>query len=138
MNTVSHTSTKAHVLTDCCVCGTEFFIPSAIYENARKRGPDRSFYCPNGHSMSFTKASPNYNFEGARSPEVRIHTLDLDRHVQTLVEAELAKRTKVEVVAPRTYRKSGKAKEQCPHCKSWYKALKQHIKIMHPEASNVD
>lgn len=51
------TETVSLETTICCVCGCTFAIPADMI---RKRRENReSFYCPNGHSLSFTESTVN-------------------------------------------------------------------------------
>lgn len=40
-------------ITNCCACGVEFAAPATLLQNRREKGSD--FYCPNGHTLHFTK-----------------------------------------------------------------------------------
>jgi|SRR5665213_714052 len=42
----------------CCdrTCGVVFGMPTHIYEQAKEKGKDRSFYCPNGHVQWFAES----------------------------------------------------------------------------------
>lgn len=44
---------KLRLVTDnCCVCGIVFGLPDFVL--ARKKQTGEEFYCPNGHSLSYT------------------------------------------------------------------------------------
>ena len=53
MNALPQTwASTALVPETCCVCGCAFAMPAEMQRNRRECGT--SFYCPNGHGMSYT------------------------------------------------------------------------------------
>lgn len=40
---------------ECCECGVKFYMPLAIYEVARVRCEEFSFWCPNGHRQHYIR-----------------------------------------------------------------------------------
>jgi len=109
--------------TSCCVCGIVFVVPQEW--NATKRRDRTSFYCPNGHSLSYTQnivealkqqiagLESSLTFEKAR-------TVNLDRKLKT----ESAKHARL---------KKRIAAGVCPCCKRTVRQLVAHMRTQHPD-----
>jgi Zn-finger protein len=52
--------TRDFQVTDCCTCGIVFAMPES-YVDSKKTNEEghRTFYCPNGHGLSWKKKSYN-------------------------------------------------------------------------------
>lgn len=46
---------ETFVQESCCECGVNFGIPSHFHTHLKRN--KQTFYCPNGHSMSYTKST---------------------------------------------------------------------------------
>jgi hypothetical protein len=99
---------------------------------ARERGPNRSFFCPNGHSQHFSKsrvteleeelAAEKVKREAAeRAAEFQRSQRDIDQRAATKREKKLAKRI---------------ANGVCPCCHRTFGNLAAHMKTKHPTHGN--
>lgn len=115
---------------DCCNCGVTFFVPEALQEEALRT--KRSFWCPNGHSQSYTTNEADRLRKELAAARQREETIRR--------ECEDAKRLKdvaLAVVAD-LERKERLAKKRsaagvCPCCHRTVKQMAAHMKTKHPE-----
>lgn len=40
----------------CHECGVEYWMPTRLNEQCRSKGPNKTFYCPNGHSAVYRES----------------------------------------------------------------------------------
>jgi len=109
--------------TVCNACGITFAFPLIRYEEFRRTG--KSFYCPNGHGLSFSE-----------NEEARLRK-------QLATEQEQIKQLKTELLhtrdqleaSEREFRRHKKrtANGVCPCCKRSFVQLQRHMKTQHPE-----
>lgn len=96
---------------DCANCGMPFGITPDFEQ--RRRQDHRSFYCPSGHSQSYSQESEEERLRKRLEAEQR----------QTRMEREL--RLKAEQQLSRVQ------KGVCPKCNRSFKALERHMKTKH-------
>lgn len=125
------------VATSCCSCGIEFGLPDNYIERRRKDG--RSFYCPNGHLLSWSKteadrlrdelakekhraeqAQANAQFWQGQSTRANEREAAVTRRLRAT--KAVVTRTKKKIVAGR-----------CPCCSFKVKDLAEHMKSEHPK-----
>jgi uncharacterized C2H2 Zn-finger protein len=94
--------------TNCCVCGVVFGVPDFFLEARRK--DKKTFYCPNGHNLSYTESSQ----------DVKIR--ELERKNTQLVEEK--DRLSGELARP----------WRCPHCTRRY--VERYGLIRHVESTH--
>lgn len=107
----------------CPECGVRFGVPVGFTENRRK--DKRSFYCPNGHSMSYTESVE----EKLRRERNRLKQ-DQARLEQELADARAETERKEKAVKRLKKRASAGT---CPCCKRTFKNMAEHMKHQHPE-----
>ncbi len=106
----------------CCACGIVFAIPA--WWEMQLREKHTSFYCPNGHSQSFT---------GETTAERLRRMLDeANRRNTDLAQAKM----NAEVERDSAQRKLKRVKRGvCPCCKRSFIELGRHMKTKHPDFS---
>lgn len=111
------------VVEDCPSCYVLFAMPEALQVKRRQDG--KGFYCPSGHSMSYTDPE-NARLKKQLSAEVarretaqRLLAQEREEHAATQRrEARMKKRI---------------AHGVCPCCKRSFKNLRRHMATQHPE-----
>lgn len=118
---------------DCCTCGITFGFAAAYDKQLRKS--HNSFYCPNGHSQSYT----------GKNEEEQLRK-DLQAEKQRREQAEREKEwAQAEARNHQTQRTKAQNKLKritarvnagvCPHCNRTFKQLAAHMKTKHPEVA---
>lgn len=105
----------------CGECGVEFHMPTVLYDECKKQGPDKSFYCPNGHRRVFREAAADKL------------TRERDRLKQQLAQKddEIAE---AKASAGKLERKLKRvSKGVCPCCTRSFTNLHRHMQTKHPE-----
>lgn len=127
--TVTITRTTTFEVLACVNCGVEVGAPDGFYDRRRKDG--QSFYCLNGHSMSWTPGKSDA--QKAREAELaRNEALGRARELQRALEA-----TQDALNAEKRAHKASKARHEaalCPHCNRTFRALARHIASQHKGA----
>jgi len=105
--------------TSCASCGVIFGVPSGYLENRRK--DLASFFCPNGHSLSYRES-----------------LLDKERHQRQLLEQKLAQKDdEIAEALANTAKIERKMKRLatkgvCPCCTRSFLNVKRHMATKHP------
>jgi type 1 glutamine amidotransferase len=97
---------------ECCVCAMNFAVPVTYKENLRKN--KTLFYCPMGHTQSYSKSTEQLLKEAHKEETERLK--NANRHLYDELE-------KLKL----------KCKPGCPYCGKKVKYVEMHIKRMHPE-----
>lgn len=115
----------------CCNCGIEFAVPSDF--DKRRREDHKSFYCPWGHSQSYTGDSTEQKLRRELAEAQRQRD-----EAQRRIEFE-----KNDAIAARRVATTAKNKLKriehrvncgvCPHCQRTFKQLAAHMKSKHGE-----
>jgi 3'-phosphoadenosine 5'-phosphosulfate (PAPS) 3'-phosphatase len=106
----------------CCVCGIIFAAPEHWF--ASKRSTGATFYCPNGHTLSFAKGTEQLLRDKIADAEKREKDLEL----QLISAKDQLQATKREL----TKQKKRIANGVCPCCHRSFVKLQQHMKSQHP------
>jgi hypothetical protein len=73
----------------CCdkTCGVLFGMPDHVYDQAKEKGKDRPFYCPNGHQQWFSEDEGDRQRRRAEEAERRAKSLSefYDRERKTRI-----------------------------------------------------
>jgi hypothetical protein len=115
-------------ITTCCVCGVQFGMPA--YLDKKLRETHKSFYCPNGHSQSYT---------GKSEAEKRAERAERDlrwergRREQAERDVKCAQRKVKKLTKEKEHAQSRAAHGACPCCHRNFKQLRRHMKAKHPE-----
>jgi hypothetical protein len=114
---------------DCPVCGVPFGLTAPFLRGRRQAGA--SFYCPNGHALSFDSENERLKRELERARESQLAAQRQAARLGTeLAQADSEnKRLRTE---------AGKAKRRaaagcCPCCKRTISQMARHIRSKHPE-----
>lgn len=128
---MTHTITEFVTLVTetCCVCGVVFAMPEDLKQNCRKEGPNKSFYCPNGHAQYYQHTIRDQELmklkqEKEQLQQSRISLLNQlqDKEVEISTLKKSAKRRNLRI-------KAG----VCPCCNRTFKQLAEHMNAMHPD-----
>lgn len=114
----------------CAACGIEFGMP-AQYNSAR-REDGKSFYCPNGHSLSYGNGeNEKLRRERDRLKQQQARWDDERRELQGRIEAEGRRRAAArgQVTRLKNRAKAG----LCPCCNRHFTNLERHMASQHPE-----
>ena len=117
------TSTRTFYVMDCPTnsCGIMFAIDDA-YDDRRRRDL-RSFYCPNGHSLSYSGESDTAKIKRLTSRE---------RHLTDQLEATNRSNSALKGVVTRKTNQLDRVENGvCPHCKRSFANLRRHIDNKH-------
>ncbi len=119
-------------ISDCPECGIVFCIPKAMEQRRRKDG--KSFYCPNGHGMSWKETEADRERKKREQAERR---LTQERAWRDQAEAEAAheKRRRAAAQGQITKMKKRTGKGVCPvvGCKRHFANLEAHMATKHPD-----
>lgn len=116
----------------CCdSCGVSFAINSG-YEH-RRREDHKAFYCPNGHSMSYSgKTDAEKERERAARLERRLANKDEDLRAERAAHATTRNRlTATKGVLTKTKKRI--AHGVCPCCKRTFANVERHMSNQHPD-----
>lgn len=119
------------VIEECCDCGVAFAIPDTLQAQLLKS--HRSFYCPNGHSQSYTGESKEEKL--ARELEAaRIELKRAEYRTQSeRIDRERAQRELTTTKKELTRTKKRTANGVCPCCHRAFVSLQRHMATKHPE-----
>lgn len=119
-------------VSDCATCGVIFAIPRTL--EARRRQDGASFYCPNGHTLSFHKTDLDRERERAELLQRRLDREETHRRaVQDQLDAE--RRSAAAYRGHLTRMRNRVARGVCPvaGCKRSFSELHAHVVTCHPE-----
>lgn len=107
----------------CCSCGIEFLVPKEFQSHCLEKGPGKSFYCPNGHSLSY-KESETDKLRRER---------DLMRQQLAQKDDEISKEQSRALSAQKETERIKKRLHGgvCPCCSRRFSNLERHMKSKH-------
>ncbi len=114
---------RSMALETCISCGVEFCMPSALQRECVRVGALKSFYCPNGHSMTFSESAT-----------------DKIRRERDLLRQQMAQKddeiTKQRLAAEKARKETERLKKRisggvCPCCSRHFTNLERHMKTKH-------
>lgn len=112
-------------LETCCACGIPFFMPTYHYKRLLANKGE-SFYCPNGHSMSFTGPTEAQKLK-EQLEKVKQEKDKQEQELQNKWLDALGEKYKLEKQLKRIH------KGVCPCCNRSFQNLKRHMETKHPE-----
>lgn len=124
-------------VTECCICGIKFAIPEAMLAQRRRTG--ERFYCPNGHSLAYTKSElddlKDQLLQTTKKLEAAETSLRIERRTRERTEqvAEHYKRSRAAVKGQLTRAKQRISAGTCPCCEAVFPDLGAHMAEAHPE-----
>lgn len=130
--TLNHTTVM--VTEDCCQCGVLFAIPEDLRN--RRLEDHKSFYCPNGHCMSFTGETNEQKAKKARAELEQVRKqLELARQGQRWTQDQLDAAVKERSALKGQLTKTRKriANGVCPCCNRSFADLHRHMSSQHPD-----
>lgn len=120
----TYSLTETIVTIRCCACSVLFGMPQSLKDRCQK-DTDRSFYCPNGHGMTYKKSTLQIEKERLESTidTIRIHN------------AELTEKLLTEMSAKKKAQKELKRAQLgvCTCCNRTFTNLQRHMETKHPE-----
>lgn len=109
--------------TECSACGVQFAMPDGMLK--AKQGNGQTFYCPNGHSLSWAKTDADRLRDELATTKTRLLR---EREAREQAERQ-ARAYKGEV----TKAKKRAAAALCPCCNRSFVQLRRHLENKHPE-----
>ncbi len=129
LDTMTDTSTL--VITSCPSCGIKFAMPESKY-NACREDSKQSFYCPNGHCLSyFESRSTKLERELFREKASHDRSKAWGRDQSARADKVTRKLTATKGVVTRIKNRVGNG--VCPCCNRTFKQLARHMKKQHPQ-----
>lgn len=119
------TETISFTLETCCNCGIPFFMPS-YHQKVLLANKGQSFYCPNGHSMSYTGKTDAEKLKEQLAQE-QSERAKREEELQNKWLDEMSRANKLEKQLKRVH------KGVCPCCNRTFENLKRHMETKHPE-----
>lgn len=114
------TWTERIVTQDCVNCGMRFGVPESFDKMRLEDG--RSFYCPAGHSQSYTRRRDELEAARARASALQ----DQLRATEKSLAAQKGQNTKL---------KNRVGKGVCPCCNRHFANVERHMASKHPDYS---
>lgn len=121
--------------TSCCQCGVIFTIPKVMYEQRRKTKD--SFYCPNGHTLSFRKSIEESLREEIEAQKRVIEGARADAMRQR-EERNAAERREAAAKGQVTKLKNRVGHGVCPCCNRTFQNVQRHMTTKHPDFAHQD
>jgi len=121
----------ALVLEECCVCFTPFAMTRFMYQRRKQDG--QNFYCPAGHSQSYT---------GNENSRLKAKVAQLEQQLsakaqQAATEADARRKAEEKLRRAESGLKKATTNARaglCPFgCRRHFASLANHIKAKHPE-----
>jgi hypothetical protein len=129
--TLTHVD-ELHVHT-CPTCFIAYAIPTAMED--RKQADGGSWYCPNGHSISFTKSMKD-KLDEMRRERDRLKQEQAwydDRHREQAAELASAKRAAAALKGENTKIRKRVGHGVCPCCNRTFAQLARHMAAKHAD-----
>ena len=114
--------------TECCACGIEFSVPGPWLAARRRDG--KSFFCPNGHSLSFgASEADRLRTELSRAKQEQERLAQAARQAEAVADRERERAAKAERATARIRKRvQGGA---CPDCNRTFADLRRHMHTKH-------
>ena len=117
-------------ISECPSCFISYGMPQELEDRRLKDGGP--WYCPNGHSISFTKSEADKLREQLNNAKSRLASAE-DRATH-----EANRRRDSEAMLDATLKEQRRLKRRinagtCPHCRRTFQQVHRHIQNKHPE-----
>lgn len=114
----------------CDRCGTIYGLEENFDNDRRASG--KSFYCPNGHSLSYHETTTQRAEKAAKRAQ---ELLDIERrrHEETKSALTVTERRRAAERGQRTKLQNRIKHGVCPCCNRTFAQLAEHMKAKHPE-----
>lgn len=114
---------------NCNRCGCRFGMPDGFLNNRRSDKAD--FYCPNGHSMSYTESiSEKLRRERDLLKQQTARLEDEKRQAEEAASLASIRAEKAEAATKRLKKRSSAG--TCPCCARTFSNMAEHMKHQHP------
>lgn len=122
--------TQRFIVIDCCSCGISFCMTEDMQN--RRRDDGKSFFCPNGHSQSYTESTVDrLRKELEAKDKLLLREKELSasyrRTKDTAMRSAAASRGAITKLKKRINH------GVCPCCQRAFKQLAAHMKAKHPD-----
>lgn len=123
-------------LITCVRCGVAFAMPSDMLD--RRRHDHDSFYCPNGHNLSFPQQSDAEKAQAEAEKYKRLWKQEQKYASDVLNERNVAQKQLSATKGQMTRLKTRIANGVCPVCKRTFSPLSEHMHMEHPDYTHED
>lgn len=130
LNTLKLTYSRTLYVQECCACSITFAVPEDF--DQRRRNDGKTFYCPAGHSQSYTKSELDRVREKLAREQAareRAQAREIHEHDQRIAAERSASAYKGRV----TRLKNRAAAGVCPCCNRSFENLRRHMSTKHPD-----
>jgi hypothetical protein len=130
METMIYTSTL--VIETCCNCNMKFGMDRQFYNECRDAGPNKVFYCPNGHRQWYSKgriAELEQSIASLKNRESYLQQANASLHNKLTEKNHSIRALKGVKTRIMNRVKNG----VCPCCNRSFSDLQKHFKSKHPE-----
>ena len=121
----------------CAECGVLYGMPKSFLDQRRKDGG--TFYCPNGHSLSYNETDLDRERKRRKRAEEDARW-EADRAARARADADQAKASARAEKAAKTRIRNSRERERqrvangvCPCCKRSFRDLRRHMASQHPD-----
>jgi uncharacterized Zn finger protein (UPF0148 family) len=118
-------------LHNCPVCGVAYAGPAQLFES--RRADHGSFYCPNGHSLSYPQQSDAEKAQAEAEKYKKLWKQEQKYAADVLNERNAAQRSLRATKGVLTRTKNRIANGVCPCCNRSFAQLERHMQTKHPE-----
>jgi Zn ribbon nucleic-acid-binding protein len=118
-------------LITCVRCGVAFAAPSDMLD--RRRQDHESFYCPNGHNLSFPQQSDAEKAQAEAEKYKKLYQQEQRYSADAISERNAAQRSLKATKAAHTRTKNRIANGVCPCCNRTFANLSEHMHMQHPD-----
>jgi hypothetical protein len=118
----------------CGKCGITFAVPSHFYRECREEGPNKTWYCPNGHPRVFAESET----DKVRRERDRLAQRVAEKDDEIKRQREMREAAERSASAARgqvTRIRNRVAKGVCPCCNRTFENLSRHMATKHPHFS---
>lgn len=128
---LTYTKQITIVTETCCSCGIAFGLPSD-FRGVCLNNPQKSFYCPNGHSMSYAE---NKEDRLRKEAEARLAQAEdeLKKKREQLADADTVKAIMQKQIDSAARKLKRVHNGVCTCCNRSFTNLRRHIETKHPE-----
>jgi hypothetical protein len=124
--------TETFVVKCCGNCGIQFAVPDHFDEENRKKGAEKTWYCPNGHPRVYRKTTADEEREKRVAAEAALLAARTDRDYWQF-RARKQEKSKIAMRGQVTRIKNRVGHGVCPCCEREFQNLKRHMNTKHPE-----
>ena len=118
-------------LLTCVSCGVMFAAPEDFF--TRRREDHKTFYCPNGHYLSFPDKSDAEKAQAEAEKYKKLWKEQQAYAANVLSERNAAQRSLKATKAAHTRTKNRIANGMCPVCRRTFSPLSEHMHMQHPD-----